>query len=75
MGDDVNVAMHHKITPSHLERQTYPYVRQSTLPRLWQNVCGRTQNGAESRDFTAERTFVQRASPKTSGGASFHRMS
>jgi DNA invertase Pin-like site-specific DNA recombinase len=38
MGDDMNLDMHHKITPAHLKRQAYLYVRQSTLRQVLENT-------------------------------------
>ena len=38
MDDDVNTDMHHKITPAHLKRQAYLYVRQSTLRQVLENT-------------------------------------
>jgi len=35
--DRVNLEMHHKIAPTHLQRQAYLYVRQSTLRQVLEN--------------------------------------
>lgn len=34
----MNQEMHHKITPEHLKRQAYLYVRQSTLRQVLENT-------------------------------------